>query len=155
MEIKQFLNTLKFTLVRKNKKYRSNSPNRKDEEDVHGSVCDYVNMVYPDVIFTSDASGLRLAMGLRKRWARLRSDSGLPDLMIFEPRGKYCGLFLELKKADDDTVFSKKDGSLLKNKHTIEQAMILDRLKYKGYATYFAIGSKAAIDIIEDYMSEK
>ncbi len=135
------------------KQYRKRtSTNKKSEEDAHATVCKYINIKYPDVIFTSDASGLRLTMGLRKRFSRLKSETGIPDLLIFEPRGGYCGLLLEIKKADDNTVFSKRTGNLLNGKHVLEQAKMLDRLKNKGYATYFAIGSKKAIDIVDEYM---
>lgn len=137
------------------KQYMAKAKPKKEEDDAHAAICQYIKLIYPDVIFTSDASGLRLNMGLRSRFARLKSEKGIPDLLIFEPRGGYYGLFLEIKRADDETVFSKRDGSLLNGKHVREQAAILDRLKHKGYATYFAIGSVMGIDIIDKYMKEE
>lgn len=133
------------------KKFRTRT-RKKEEDDAHATICRYIAINYPDVIFTSDASGLRLTVGLRKRFSRLKSETGIPDLLIFEPRGGYYGLMLEIKKADDNTVFSKKDGKLLNGQHIREQAVILDRLKHKGYATYFCIGSKMGIEIIDEYM---
>ena len=128
---------------------------KKLEDDAHAAICQEIKLRYPDVIFTSDASGLRLNMGLRRRFARLKSETGIPDLLILEPRGGYCGLFLEIKRTDDNTVFSKRTGKLLNGKHIQEQAKMLDRLKNKGYATYFAIGSKQGIEIIDEYMSRE
>ncbi|MDX1628419.1 MAG: hypothetical protein R3345_06950 [Fulvivirga sp.] len=120
------------------------------EEDVHRTICLYVKAKYPDVIFMSDGSGLKLPMGLAKKYASLKSSRGIPDLFIAEPKGKYGGLFIEIK--NENVVVFNKDGTLRKDEHLIEQAKVLDELKKKGYASYFAIGAKMAIEIIDDYM---
>ena len=139
--------------MRRSKTYRSKPKVKKGkEEDAHLAICNYLRMVYPDVIFTSDASGLRLGIGLATKFSRLKSGRGIPDLLIFEPRGEYSGLMIEIKR-EGQKVF-KQDGSLYSDVHLKEQAEILDRLKHKGYATYFCIGSKQGIDIIEEYMKQ-
>jgi hypothetical protein len=120
------------------------------EESEHLQICNYIKAQYPDVIFTSDASGVRMPIGLSVKFSKLKSGRGIPDLLILEPRGDYSGLFLEIKRTDEK-IF-KKDGTLRTDKHLKEQAKILDRLKHKGYATYFAIGTTRAIEIIDDYM---
>ena len=123
------------------------------EEYEHLQICNYVKVIYPDVIFASDASGIWMPKRLAEKFSKLKSDKGIPDLLILEPKGKYAGLFIEIKRTGEN-IF-KKDGSLRKNKHLEEQARILDRLKKKGYASYFAIGYNMAIEIIDDYMKEK
>jgi len=122
----------------------------KKEESEHLQICNYIKAKYPDVIFTSDASGVRMPIGLSVKFSKLKSGRGIPDLLILEPRGDYSGLFLEIKRTNEN-IF-KKDGGLKKNEHLYEQAIMLDRLKHKGYATYFAIGKEMAKQIIDDYM---
>ncbi|HDZ15595.1 hypothetical protein LCGC14_0501030 [marine sediment metagenome] len=120
------------------------------EENAHKAICKYIKFTYPDVIFTSDGSGLRLTKGLAAKFAFLKSGRGIPDLLIFEPNKTYKGLFLEVKKADEK-IF-KKDGTLYADEHLQEQASILDRLQHKGYAAYFCIGSMQGILFIDQYM---
>ena len=124
-------------------------------------MCDYFHLAYPDVIYHSDGSGLRLPIGLAIKYGKLKSGRGIPDLFIAEPKGAYAGLYLEIKR-EDEKVF-KPDGTLYSAKktnpktkevtdHLVEQAIMLDRLKHKGYATYFGIGFKMCADLIDDYM---
>jgi hypothetical protein len=142
-------------LSQRKKKYYSKKSIPVKEEDVQSQVCNYLRMVYPDVDFLSDASGLRLPIGLASKFSKLKSRRGIPDLIILEPRGGFCGLLLELKRANDDSVFSKKDGKLLNNKHVREQAKMLDDLMHKGSASYFAIGYDMARQIIDKYMEKE
>ena len=68
------------------------------EENLHLAVCNYIRMQYPDVLFNSDMSGVKLTMGQAIKAKRLRSCKGFPDLVIYEPRGEHKGLFIELKR---------------------------------------------------------
>jgi hypothetical protein len=67
-----------------------------NEKDLQINICRWLKLQYPEVIFTSESSGLRLTIGQARSLAKQRSGKGLPDLMIFEPRGDYHGLFIEL-----------------------------------------------------------
>lgn len=64
----------------------------------------------------------------------------------------YNGLYLELK-AEDNSPF-KKDGTLKKDQHLEEQNEVLNQLREKGYAAYFAVGFEQAKQIIDDYLGE-
>lgn len=132
------------------KTYKRKSTTRK-EEDAHATICKYVRLIYPDVIFTSDGSGLRLPMGLAKKYSGLKSGRGIPDLLILEPNNTYRGLMLEIKR--EGTRVFLKDGSLSIDKHIREQAVVLDRLHKKGYAAYFCIGAKQGIEYVDKYMN--
>lgn len=121
---------------------------KKSEESLHIAICKYLLLQYPDVIFSSESSGLRLSIGQAVKAKKLRSEAKLPDLMIMEPRGGYHGLLIELKK---DPVWLK-DGSLSKDKHIQAQAAILDRLKNKGYYAVFGCGLQATMHLIDLYM---
>lgn len=113
--------------------------------------CTYIRTHYPHVIFMSDASGLRMTIGQAMQWKRLSSHRGLPDLFIAHPRGKYSGLFLELKKTGEKIV--KKDGVTLKTPHLVEQNEVLFLLRRAGYQAEFALGLYDAITIFESYMN--
>lgn len=120
------------------------------EYNEHRAVCQYLRLQHPRVIFTSDGSGIRLPIGLAGKIKHLKSDRGIPDILIFEPKGAYHGLFIEMKKHDEKIY--KKDGTLRKNEHLEEQAQILLRLTMKGYRAVFAIGRDAAMVEIDNYM---
>jgi len=121
------------------------------EESIQIAVCRYLSNQYPGVIYTSESSGIRLTIGQAVKAKKLRSEGGLPDLMIFEPRGEYHGLFLELKKVSP----YKKNGELKSDKHLSEQNKILDRLYQKGYYAVFATGTDEAKQIIDTYLNLK
>ena len=117
------------------------------EAIIHAQVCEYIKLQYPDVIFTSEASGLRLTIGQAKKMKNLRSSAGLPDLWIAEPRGIYKALFIELKSEG-----ILKKNLTYKTEHIADQAKVLDRLVRKGYFAVFGIGFDHAKLYIDWYM---
>lgn len=120
------------------------------EEAVHIAICDYIRAKYPYAIFTSESSGIRVFWKQAKALKRMRSSAGLPDIMIFEPRKSYYGLFLEVKR--EDFAIYKKDGGLVSNAHIQEQENILFRLKQRGYMAEFVRGFDDAKAIIDYYL---
>ncbi len=121
----------------------------KKEESIQLALCKYVRLKYPEAIFTSESSGIRLTMGQAKKLKSMRSSNGLPDFMLFEPRGTYHGLFLELKAINP----YKKDGMTLKSDpHLKEQLDTLLELSNKGYLAEFAVGLDDAIRQVDYYM---
>jgi hypothetical protein len=120
------------------------------ESVVQQRVCLYLRTHYPEVIFRSDfASGLKLTIGQAKLHKSLQSSRAWPDLVIYEPRGSYQGLCIELKR--EGVVLFKKDGTLRADEHVREQAAMLKALRDRGYYAYFAVGYDAAVRLIEDY----
>jgi hypothetical protein len=77
-----------------------------------------------------------------------RSGFHCPDLLIFEPRGIYNGLFLELKA----TNIYKKDGNLFTNEHLANQSETIQELNNKGYYSRFVVGFDEAKEVIDWYM---
>lgn len=121
------------------------------EKRIHNSICAYLKLQYPNVIFTSDGSGLRLPPGLAKQTKDQRCRNyKIPDLLIFKPSGKYFGLLLEIKK-DANEIF-KKNGSLRTDAHTQEQLKTLNELQRLGYYADFAPGFDNAKKIIDWYL---
>ena len=64
--------------------------------------------------------------------------AGVPDICLPFPRGKYHGLYIELKVG--------------KNRPTETQKLWLDRLEYCGYAAVVCYGWRQAVEIIEKYL---
>lgn len=120
------------------------------ERTLHRAVCDYIRLQYPDVIFNTDLSGAgKLTMGQAIALKALRSGRGFPDLVIYEPKNDFCGLFLELKR-EGTKVYNKKFVGA--TPHIEEQIQMLEKLNDKGYAACFAVGFDEAKKIIDNYL---
>jgi len=120
------------------------------EENEHKQICDYIRLQYPDIIFNTDLSGIKLTIGQAKKVKKLRSNNSFPDLIIYESRKGKHGLFLELKKTG--TVLFNRDGSLRKNEHLKAQYDMIEKLRAKGYESHFAVGFEGAKFIIDRYL---
>jgi len=138
------------------------------EATEHSNVCKYLKRVYPDIIFLTDLSGIRLTMGQATAIKHLKSSRALPDIIILEPRAGKHGLCLEMKTKD--FVLVTKDGFLTSHKkkeyrmvggarvcigetdHIKEQYDMLCRLTKLGYAAHFAQGFDIAKKIIDEYL---
>ena len=125
----------------------------KKEEQLSKAVSKYLKIQYPDVVFTCDASGVRLTMGQATALKAQRSVHKIPDMIILKPNGEYHGLILELKSEDSSPYL--KDGSLSKGQHIQEQNQTLTALLNIGYYAVFAVGFDNAKKIIDDYFNDK
>ena len=65
--------------------------------------------------------------------------AGVPDIFLPVPKGKYHGLFIELKRSKGGKVSEA-------------QSDWLDKLKEQGYAAYVCHGWEAASSVIRAYM---
>ena len=123
------------------------------EETIQKQICQYVKVQYPNVLFNTDLSGIKLPMGLAVKVSKLRSSRAFPDLVFYEPRkinGKmYYGLFIELKK--DGVKIFKRNGAVVANGHIKEQIKMITKLSEKGYYACFAIGFDECKNIIDMY----
>lgn len=122
------------------------------ELELQAQVADYIRLQYPDVIFHSDfGSGIKLTMGQAIKQKRLNGGRrSWPDMFLAEPKGKYSGLFIELKK--EGVRIFKKDGKLVSDEHIREQYDMLEQLRRRGYAASFACGFDEAKALIDRYM---
>lgn len=125
----------------------------KKEEQLSKAVSKYLKIQYPDVVFTCDASGVRLTMGQATALKAQRSVHKIPDMIILKPNGEYHGLILELKSEDSSPYL--KDGSLSKGQHIQEQNQTLTALLNIGYYAVFAVGFDQAKEVIDNYMANK
>ena len=123
------------------------------EKILHKQVCEYLRYQYPKVMFNSDLAGsLKLTIGQAVSLKSLRSNRGFPDIAIYEPRGKYHGLFIELKK--DGEKLYKKDGITPFSDHIAEQQECMSELVIRGYDCYFCIGFNQAKITIDNYLKQ-
>ncbi len=121
------------------------------EQTLHEAVCRYIKLQYPDVMFNSDMSGFRLTQGQAIRAKKMRSTNGYPDIVIYEARGVYFGLFVELK--DEGVKIFKRNGSC-STKHIEQQMDVINRLVRIGYYAYMAAGWDDTINMIDWYMKQ-
>ena len=122
----------------------------KKEESLQIAVCNYIRLQYPNVIFTSEASGLKLTIGQAVKAKKLRSSRGLPDLIILEVNHGFCGMCIELK---NETPF-KRNGDLKSSPHLQEQYFVLQQLNAQGYNAQFGIGFDHTKAIIDQYLKK-
>lgn len=139
---------------------------RKNEENLHLRICDFLRKNYPDVIFRTDfSSGMKMTPGQAAKHKKFQSSRAYPDLFIasrgvevISNIGDYSinqilhGMFLELK-AEGVKIY-KKNGEIVANKHYQEQAEMLKRLRAENYYAEFAIGYDDAIQQITNYLGE-
>jgi hypothetical protein len=92
---------------------------------------------------------MRMTMPQAIKHKSLQAGRAFPDIFIFYPAGGYYGLALELKRESP----YRKDGTLKRDEHLEEQALVLARLTRLGYRAYFAVGFDMAKQIIDTYMS--
>jgi hypothetical protein len=124
----------------------------KAEEKVHTMLCEYINYQYPNVIFTSDASGIYVGKQRAIIMSKQRSKHKIPDLLIFEPRGGYFGLFIEVKASKKD-LYLKDNKTLRKSEHLEAQNDTLQKLINRGYVAKFGCGFEYCKALIDLYMS--
>lgn len=113
-------------------------------------VVEYLQRVYPSVLFWSTPNGARLASGRDKRLGAIRMNAlkaegllpGVSDLIIFEPRGGYSAMFLEMKK--------RSGGSASEN-----QMWFLREVEKRGGYGVIANGFDEARAFIDDYLCGK
>ena len=120
------------------------------EAQLHEAVCNYISLVYPEAIFNTDLSGIKLPMGLAKKVTKLRSSKGFPDIVIYERTNEYNALFIKLKWENEKLY--KRDKKTFKNEHLVEQFEMINKLKKRGYLAVFCVGFDEARKIIDNYM---
>lgn len=128
------------------------------ESIIQKELCRYVALQYPTAIFNLDLSGVNLSKTQSGLAKAMRSSKGFPDFVLYEPKGKYHALFIEIKKEDTDLCKKKPDVHgyyPYADDHIAEQAEMIEQLKSKGYLAMFGIGLIHCIEIVDLYMRER
>lgn len=108
----------------------------------------YMLLNYNKIPFRFDiGADVPLPIGIAKRAKLLHSkwSRGYPDMFIATCRGKYGGLYLELKATK----------TVLDNEHTRTQAQFHEVLRFNGYKVSFCCGYDECVTMVKKYMGKK
>ncbi len=113
------------------------------EEKVQIAIVNYLKMQYPDALFTATMGGQYQKHHSQRRRAKATGYlKGVSDLLIFEPKGGHCGLFIELKR--DKKCYP-----------SAEQKLFLSNATQRGYYAVCAKGFDQCKEIIDKYFNEE
>lgn len=70
---------------------------RNEEALIQEAVINYVNAQYPRLLYCASAGGVRTSMKQAVKMKRTGYVKGFPDLFIYEPKGQWHGLAIEMK----------------------------------------------------------
>jgi|TARA_Y100001951_G_scaffold91595_1_gene85706 hypothetical protein len=113
------------------------------EEKIQIAIVNYLKLQYPKLLFTATMGGQYQKHHSQRRRAKQTGYlRGVSDLLIFEPRGIYSGLFIELKR-------NKKCYP------TKEQKEFILKAKSRGYYAVCAKGFDECKEIIDNYLNDK
>tara|TARA_Y100001963_G_scaffold137034_1_gene200322 strand:- start:1252 stop:1587 length:336 start_codon:yes stop_codon:yes gene_type:complete len=108
------------------------------EYQLQKAVCKYLDL--NNVLYCGSMGGqYQVHMSQRIKAKKSGYKKGFPDIFIYEPRGSYHGLAIELKVGY--------------NKPTIEQLNWLQKLTDKGYLATTCKGIDEALKTIEGYLA--
>lgn len=118
-------------------------------------ICNYLHLQYPEILFLSDtiaAVKLKPQQAIRNKSIQ-KHGFKTPDLLILEPRGKYHGLFIELKTETPYKLNGEIKAS--QNDHLKKQQESMNKLNEKGFFAVFSWGFDMTKEIIDNYLNEK
>jgi hypothetical protein len=114
------------------------------EDQFQIAVVDFIRSRYPGTLFTIAPNGIKLSKRIAVRLKALGYSAGTPDIMIFEPRGDYHGLFIEIKTPNLP--------GMTKGRASDAQLNWMSELNARGYMGLLCFGSSDAIDQINNYL---
>lgn len=130
--------------------------NKKLEENLQIAICMYLDMQYPNVIYTSDLSGIKLSIGSAVKAKKMRCKKyKIPDLLILHPNKTNKGLFIELKNKISDVYNQNGTFKKANDNHVEKQYNTIVQLRSIGYEAMFVFGLKNAIETIDNYMNNR
>lgn len=126
------------------KTYKKSSVKRKiapeSEANQQEIVVKYLRLAYPTALYCASAGGMRTSYLQAIKMKRTGYVKGFPDLFIYEPRGEFHGLAIEMKK--------EKGGVA-----SPEQKEWQEQLRNRNYCSYICKGNEQAIKVIDEYLN--
>ena len=101
---------------------------------------EYIDTKHPEILWSASAGGARTSITEAKRLKASGYKRGFPDVFIYEPRGPFHGLSIEMKREKGGVV----------SKH---QKQWKEDLSERSYLSTIAKGFDHAVQILEDYLS--
>lgn len=91
---------------------------------------------------THSFMGRQVAMKIASRARSMGVKKGVPDILIFEPRGGWHGCAIELKRLSGGKIYA-------------EQRKWVQLLQDRGYYAFIAWGKDQAIEQLEEYLKSE
>ena len=88
-------------------------------------------------MFCATVGGVRLSMNQAKRMKAAGYLAGVPDLLFFEPRGKFAGLAIELKAKRGRVSAAQRDA--------------IQRLTERGWRAVVCTGFDETVAVLREY----
>ena len=111
------------------------------EDRLQEEIVKYIRYKYPKTLMSATMGGLRTSYKQAVKAKRTGYKKGQPDLFIYESRGSYHGLAIELKT--------------IKGYATREQKEWIKELNERGWKAEICKGLPAALEVIDNYFNEK
>lgn len=105
------------------------------------SLVKWLDLQHPHILYCASAGGMRTSQGTASKMKASGYKKGFPDLFIYEPRSRYHGLAIEMKR--------KKGGEVSE-----EQEKWIDGLNSRGYLAYVCYGFDEAKAVITRYLEQ-
>lgn len=109
------------------------------EDDLQMATARYLDTL--NVLWTHVANERKSSPQAGARLKAKGVKSGVPDVLIFEPRGVFVGLAIELK--------------IEPNKPSDNQILWLNNLREKGWATTVCYSIDETLDVVDNYLKFK
>lgn len=113
----------------------------KEEYYIQSDVIHWLKSNHPGVLFTIAPNGMKLPIQTAVKLKKMGYSPGTPDIMIFEPRGLFHGLFIELKTETGTTSLEQKEWN--------------KRLISRGYCSIVCRSASEAMNYISKYLFEE
>lgn len=111
------------------------------EAQLQSNVVKYLKLKYPKVLYCASLGGQYQKYPSQRNKAKSTGYvKGFPDLGIYEARGGYHGLFIEIKE---------------KGYPTKEQKQWIETLNKNGYLACIGKGLDSCIKILDSYLNNK
>ena len=97
-------------------------------------------MQYKEVFYNGSAGGMWTSKSQGVKMKATGYKSGFPDIFLYEPKGVYSGLAIELKVKG--------------NYASPNQKIVLQKLRDKGYQAFVCTGLDETIQTINTYLNQ-
>jgi len=111
----------------------------RSEQEEQEVVCRYLDTVHPNILYCASAGGLRTSKRSAVNMKKAGYKKGFPDLFIYQSRGIWHGLAIEMKRLGGKGP-------------TPEQIAWGKALNDRHYQWHVCHGADAAIKVIEHYL---
>lgn len=115
-------------------------PTRKNgspEHDIQVAIVGLLESIEPTPLYSATVGGVRLAIHTAKKMKEAGYSKGVPDMLVYEPRGMYAGLAIEVKTE--------------KGRASDEQKEWIRNLNDRGWRAEICRGFEECADVICEY----